>query len=351
MNLRNLAIWGAILVAAVLIYSVMQGQTRGGATPPGSRLFGAARSDQRQRHHPRGDQRLDDRRHRQGQSRVPRDRPQRHRSGAGAGDADARREVLVQQAGPEPARAVPAADGAAAAAVRPDDLLHAPDAGRRARRHGLRQVQGPAAHREQEPRDLRGRRRRRRGQGRPDRDRRLPEGSGQVPAPGRQDPQGRADGRPARHRQDPARPRRRRRGGRAVLLHLRLRLRGDVRRRRRQPRARHVRAGQEERALHHLHRRDRRGRPPPRRRPWRRQRRARADPEPAAGRDGRLRSQRGHHRHRLHQPPRRARPGAAAPGPLRPPGGGAQSRHRRPRDDPARPHAQRAAGRRRRRAR
>jgi cell division protease FtsH len=33
MNLRNLAIWGAILVAAVLIYSVMQGQTRGGATP------------------------------------------------------------------------------------------------------------------------------------------------------------------------------------------------------------------------------------------------------------------------------------------------------------------------------
>jgi cell division protease FtsH len=33
MNLRNLAIWGAILVAAVVIYSVMQGQTRGGATP------------------------------------------------------------------------------------------------------------------------------------------------------------------------------------------------------------------------------------------------------------------------------------------------------------------------------
>ena len=33
MNLRNLAIWGAILVAAVLIYSVMQGQTRGGSTP------------------------------------------------------------------------------------------------------------------------------------------------------------------------------------------------------------------------------------------------------------------------------------------------------------------------------
>ena len=33
MNLRNLAIWGAILVAAVVIYSVMQGQTRSGAPP------------------------------------------------------------------------------------------------------------------------------------------------------------------------------------------------------------------------------------------------------------------------------------------------------------------------------
>ena len=33
MNLRNLAIWGAILVAAVVIYSVMQGQTRSGAAP------------------------------------------------------------------------------------------------------------------------------------------------------------------------------------------------------------------------------------------------------------------------------------------------------------------------------
>ncbi len=63
----------------------------------------------------------------------------------------------------------------------------------------------------------------------------------------------------------------RRRGERAVLHDLRLRFRRDVRRRRRQPGARHVRAGQEERALHHLHRRDRRGRPPSRRRPRRRQ--------------------------------------------------------------------------------
>jgi cell division protease FtsH len=36
------------------------------------------------------------------------------------------------------------------------------------------------------------------------------------------------------------------------------------------PCARHVRAGQEERAVHHLHRRNRRCRPPPRRRPRRR---------------------------------------------------------------------------------
>ena len=40
-------------------------------------------------------------------------------------------------------------------------------------------------------------------------------------------------------------------------------------------------------------------------------------------------------------------PALLRPGPLRPPGGGAQPRHRRPRADPARAHAQRAAGRRR----
>jgi ATP-dependent Zn protease len=65
---------------------------------------------------------------------------------------------------------------------------------------------------------------------------------------GRPHPQGRAaDGSP-RNRQDPAGARRGRRGQRAVLLHQRLRLRRDVRRRGRLPRARPVRAGQEERA-------------------------------------------------------------------------------------------------------
>ena len=43
---------------------------------------------------------------------------------------------------------------------------------------------------------------------------------------------------------------------------------------------------------HHLHRRDRRGGPPARHRPGRRPRRARADAQPAAGGDGRLREQR-----------------------------------------------------------
>ena len=71
---------------------------------------------------------------------------------------------------------------------------------------------------------------------------------GQVPGGRRQDPQGRAAVRPARHRQDAARPRGRRRGRRAVLLDLRLGLRRDVRRRRRQPRPRPVRAGQGQRA-------------------------------------------------------------------------------------------------------
>ena len=66
--------------------------------------------------------------------------------------------------------------------------------------------------------------------------------------------------------------------------------------------------------LHHLHGRDRRGRPPPRRRSRRWSRRARADAQPAARRDGRLRDEGQHHPHRGHQPPGHPRSGAAAPG-------------------------------------
>ena len=145
------------------------------------------------------------------------------------------------------------------------------------------------------------------------------------------------------HRQDAPRARHRRRGGRAVLQHLGLGLRRDVRRRRREPRARPLRAGQEARALHHLHRRDRRRRPPPRRRPRRRARRARADAEPAPRRDGRLRVERGRHHHRRDQPPRRPRPGHPAPRPLRPAHHRDPPRRARPRGDPPRPRQAHAA--------
>ena len=67
-------------------------------------------------------------------------------------------------------------------------------------------------------------------------------------------------------RQDAARQGDRRRGRCAVLLDLGLRLRGDVRGRRRQPRARPLQASQGKLAVHHLPRRDRRRRPTPRRR-------------------------------------------------------------------------------------
>ena len=154
--------------------------------------------------------------------------------------------------------------------------------------------------------------RRRGGRGAP-RDQGVPREPEEVPGAWRAHSQGRAALRPSGHRQDAAGPRGRRRGGRAVLLDLRLGLRRDVRRRRRLACARPLRAGQAELALHHLHGRDRRRRPPPRRRPRRRSRRARADAQPAARRDGRLRDEGQHHPHRRHQPARHPRPRAAAP--------------------------------------
>lgn len=115
------------------------------------------------------------------------------------------------------------------------------------------------------------------------------------------------------------------RGGRGpVLHHLRLRLRRDVRRCGRLPGARPVRAGQAEQPLHHLRRRDRRGGPPARRRPRRWARRARANAEPVAGRDGRFRPARRRHPDRGHQPARHPGPRAAAARPLRPSDPGVQ---------------------------
>ena len=192
------------------------------------------------------------------------------------------------------------------------DLPDEPDAGRRLAGDELRQVarQADVGRRPQDhlPRRRRGRR------GRPGapRDQGVPREPEEVPGARRPHPQGRPALRPARNRQDPARPRRRRRGRRSLLLDLGLGLRRDVRRRRRQPRPRPLRAGQAELPLHHLHGRDRRRRPPSRRRHGRRPRRARADAEPAPRRDGRLRDEGQHHPHRRHQPPGHPRPGAAA---------------------------------------
>ena len=67
--------------------------------------------------------------------------------------------------------------------------------------------------------------------------------------------------------------------------------------------------------------------PAPWRRHGRRPRRARANPEPAAGRDGRLRRPRRRDPHRRHQPAGRPRPRAAPAGPVRPPD---RRRHTRP---------------------
>ena len=78
------------------------------------------------------------------------------------------------------------------------------------------------------------------------------------------------------------------------------------------------------------------------------QRRARADAEPAAVGDGRLRPQRPGGRHRGHQPSRRARPGAAAPGPLRSPRAGRPARAGGAPGDPRRAREGQAAGARRR---
>src|ERR1700681_3639847 len=99
-----------------------------------------------------------------------------------------------------------------------------------------------------------------------------PPGTGKTLITGRgADSRGRSAGRPPRHRQDADRARGRGRGQRSLLHDLGFGLRRDVRRRRRLPSQGYVRTGQEERALHHLHRRNRRGRPASRRGSGRRQ--------------------------------------------------------------------------------
>ena len=138
--------------------------------------------------------------------------------------------------------------------VRLLDLHDAADAERRQQGPELRQEPRAAALHAAEEGHLQGRGRRGGSQGRAAGDHRVPARTAEVPEAGRPHSQGRAADRPSGHRQDPAGARHRRRSQRAVLLHLRLGFRGNVRGRGRQPRARSVRAGQEERSLHHLHR-------------------------------------------------------------------------------------------------
>ena len=92
----------------------------------------------------------------------------------------------------------------------------------------------------------------------------------------------------------------------------------------------------------HLHRRARR-----RRRHARQGHLGREGPDaqPAAGRARRLRRPRRDRRDRRLQPARQARPGAAAPGPLRPPDLRLAARPQGPPRDPRRAHARQAAGR------
>ena len=249
----------------------------------------------------------------------------------------------------EPAAQPGRLDPGHAAALRGDHLAvplpDEPGPGRwRPRRHAVRQVQGQADLQGHAEDHVQRRGRLRGGHRGARRDQGVPPGAREVPGRRRQDPQGRAALRTSGHRQDAARPRGRRRGRRPLLLHLRLGLRRDVRRRRRQPGPRPLRAGQGERPGDRLHRRDRRRRPAPRRRHGRRPRRARADPQPAARRDGRLRRARRGHPDRRDQPSRRARPGAAATRSLRPPDRRRRPRPQRSAHDPPGPLAREADG-------
>ena len=206
---------------------------------------------------------------------------------------------------------------------------------RRRRLDGDRAQQGQGLRRERDAGDLRRRRRHRRGQGGAARGGRVPAHAGALPPPGREDSERRAAGGRARHRQDAAGARRRRRSQGAVLQHERLGVRRDVRRRRRGARARPVRAGEAEGAVHHLHRRARRARQVAQHQSAGHARRARADAEPAAGGDGRLRSQRRRDHHGGDQPAGDPRCGAAARRALRPARRSRPPRRARPRGHPA----------------
>ena len=185
----------------------------------------------------------------------------------------------------------------------------------------------------------------RRGEGGAGRGRRVPARPEALRRGRRAGPEGDHAPRAARHRQDAARQGGRARVGGAVLQPVRGLVRRDVRRPRRGADPAPVLRGARAPPGDHLHRRARRRRRAPRLRP---ELRARADAQPAARRDGRLRLDRRPRRDRGLEPAREARPRAAAAGPLRPPDPRLPARRRRARGDPARPLAQQAARRRRR---
>ncbi|CAA9499238.1 MAG: Cell division protein FtsH, partial [uncultured Solirubrobacteraceae bacterium] len=192
---------------------------------------------------------------------------------------------------------------------------------------------------------LQRRRRHRRGRGRARRDRRLPQEPRALPEARRTHPARRPALGPSRDRQDAVGARHRRRGRRAVLLGVGVRVRRGDRRHRRLARPRPLPAGQGGGPGDRLHRRARRDRPLAlrRRRGLRRQRRARADAQPDPDRDGRLRVRLCGDRAGRHQPPRSPRRRSPATGSLRPPHHGAGPRQGGAREDPQGPHALAAA--------
>ena len=234
------------------------------------------------------------------------------------------------------------------ARLRPDAPLHraagsadAPCGQRAGGARQLRPLARQALRADRGPRDLRRRGRDRRGEGRALRGGRLPAPAGEVPEARGADPARRAALRAAGNREDAARARGRRRGERAVLLPVGVRVRRGDRRHRRSARPRPLRAGEDGGAGDRVHRRAGCDRPLAhlgRGRVQRRQRRARADPEPDPHRDGRLHSHHQRDRDRGDQPPGRARPGAPATRAVRPPGCRAASRPDRPRGDPEGAH-------------
>ena len=224
----------------------------------------------------------------------------------GAAEPEERRRHVQVAAEQLPRRPHPVA-----AARAPDHRVLRLDAAPRQRRDGQRDADRAIAGKDllsrQAQHHVRRRRRLRRREAGDPRGRRLLEDARAVPRHRCAHPQGRAARRASRHGQDADREGRRGRGRRAVPVGHGVRLHGDVRRRRRIAGARPLPERAEAGPGDHLRGRDRLDRTQARRRPRRRPRRARADPQPDALRDGRLRGDRGHRDDGGDEPPRHPR--------------------------------------------